>query len=102
MSCAAYFQLGVHSGKNCFAYSNVQEPTPSLYCIFFVCFPVVASSEATFDGLAYHLIVSVFMFFCSFKALVDTCCKFVGDEKLSWQDLGRKAASQVTSKLDYE
>ena len=69
---------------------------------FFVCFPVVASSEATFDGLAYHLIVSVFMFFCSFKALVDTCCKFVGDEKLSWQDLGRKAASQVTSKLDYE
>jgi len=31
------------------------------------------------------------------QALVDTCCKFVGDEKLSWQDLGRKAASQDKS-----
>ncbi|KAJ7375327.1 E3 ubiquitin-protein ligase ubr3 [Desmophyllum pertusum] len=30
------------------------------------------------------------------QTLVDTCCKFVGDEKLSWQDLGRKAASQET------
>lgn len=28
------------------------------------------------------------------QALVETCCKFVGDEKLSWQDLGKKAASQ--------
>ena len=27
---------------------------------------------------------------------MDTCSKFVGDEKLSWQELGKKAASQVS------
>ncbi|XP_078377169.1 E3 ubiquitin-protein ligase ubr3-like isoform X1 [Oculina patagonica] len=31
------------------------------------------------------------------QTLVDTCCKFVGDEKLSWQDLGKKAASLENS-----
>ncbi|XP_029192377.2 E3 ubiquitin-protein ligase ubr3-like [Acropora millepora] len=28
------------------------------------------------------------------QTLVDTCCKFGGDDKLSWQELGKKAVSQ--------
>ena len=40
------------------------------------------------------MFVYIYLFF---QALVETCCKFVGDEKLSWQDLGKKAASQVNT-----
>lgn len=35
------------------------------------------------------------------QSLVDTCSKFVGDEKLSWQELGKKAASQEKLQVDF-
>ncbi|XP_048579140.1 E3 ubiquitin-protein ligase ubr3 isoform X3 [Nematostella vectensis] len=64
---------------------------PSLLLQFIMAWP------APFSLREFRCLVQLIYNLVFTQALVEACCKFVGDERLSWQDTGKRAAAQEKS-----